>query len=135
VAKAIPKIPEVISCLISQDGSSKRWIGHCLDFNLVTSGKDPDKAWAHLCGVIKVHVEHCFTHHHDGLKFRAADEHWQLFENLKKKQKMMRTEKITLRLVERKDGSGEPPFWVQGVEAGLGGTCVSNTAAAVPAVH
>jgi hypothetical protein len=111
-----PIIPDVLSCLLSQDPETKNWIGHCLDFHLVTSGKNPDSAWSNLRSVITTHVEHCFTHHRDGLQFRAAQSEWDLFEALKKQQPIRRTEKITLRLVAPQTEDG-PAFWIQGVES------------------
>jgi len=115
-----PIIPDVLSCLITHDAATNRWLGHCLDFDLITSGKTADAAWEHICGVVKVHVENCFTHHQDGLRFRAGKQHWDLFSALKKKSNLFRQEKITLRLV-RPEEAPTPPVWMQGIETQFGG--------------
>jgi predicted RNase H-like HicB family nuclease len=129
------KIPKVLSCLLSQDADTKFWLGQCLDFALVTSGKTPDNAWENLRAVITTHVEHCFTHHPDGLKKRAVDEDWQLFEALKKEQLIRRTEKITLRLAPPQ-AEQIPPFWIEGVESAfLGDVREQASPAAVSAVN
>jgi hypothetical protein len=106
-----------------------------LNFDLVTSGKNPDSAWENLRNVIKTHVEHCFTHHREGLGFRAPEQDWVLFEALKVQQPMMRTEKITLRLVAPPAAQG-PAFWIQGVESNFLGEGREQTAAtAVSPIH
>jgi len=130
-----PIIPDVLSCLLSQDSETKLWIGHCLDFHLITSGKDPDTAWTHLRSVITTHVEHCFTHHRHGLSFRAPDSEWKLFETLKNRQPLVRTEKITLRLVAPQTEQ-VPAFWIQGVESSfLGAECETAASTAIQAVN
>jgi|SRR5580658_7682214 hypothetical protein len=135
MSKKAPVIPDVLSCLLSQDGETKFWIGHCLNFDLVTSGKDPDSAWENLRAVIKTHVEHCFTHHPEGLSFKAPEGDWTLFDALKTKQPLMRTEKITLRLVAPQTEQ-IPAFWIQGVESSFLGEKREQTAAsAIPAIH
>ena len=135
MSKKAPVIPDVLSCLLTQDGETKFWIGHCLNFDLVTSGKDPDSAWENLRAVIKTHIEHCFTHHWDGLKSEAPRADWLLFDALKNKQPLMRTEKITLRLIAPQTEQ-VPPFWIQGVESDFLGEGREQAAGtAIPAVH
>jgi hypothetical protein len=135
MANVAPVIPGVLSCLLTQDEETKLWLGHCLDFNLVTSGKSPDGAWTNLRAVIKTHVEHCFTNHRDGLGFRAGSQDWRLFDELKKKQPMMRTEKITLRLVAP-ETEQIPAFWMQAAESTLlGGGRDDDACAAVPTAN
>lgn len=130
------KIPDVLSCLITHDAATNRWLGHCLDFDLITSGKTPDAAWEHILGVVKVHVENCFTHHRAGLRFRARQQHWDLFEALNKKTDLFRQEKITLRLVQPEEEQ-QPPVWMKGIETEFGGACgrPDSAATAVSAVH
>jgi predicted RNase H-like HicB family nuclease len=128
-------MPDVLSCILSQDAETKLWLGHCLDFDLVTSAKTQDGAWQNLKSVITTHVEHCFTHHKDGLKFRASKDEWNLFGTLKNKQPMLRQEKITLRLVAP-PAEQMPAFWIAGVESSLPGeACESAANTAVSAVH
>src|SRR5260370_39597501 len=95
----IPSIPEVLSCVLFRDTDTQQWVGHCLDFDLVTSGKNEDSAWGNLIKVVRAHIEHCFTFHPDGLKLEASPEEWAVFRAFRKRQKNVRSEKITLRLV------------------------------------
>ena len=130
-----PKIPDVLSCLLALDEQSNRWTGHCLDFDIVTSGKTADSAWENLRAALTLHVEHCFTHHHQGLGFKAPKQDWDMFAELKKTQKNFRSEPITLRLIEP-HMEEMPPLWVQGVESILGSVASEQCAAAsIQTVH
>src|SRR5580692_3890336 len=92
-------IPNPLSCLLFEDAETKRWVAHCLEFDLVTSGKDEDAAWANLKSVVKTHVEHCFTNWQKGLKQQASADEFALFALLKERQKEYRSEKISFNLV------------------------------------
>jgi predicted RNase H-like HicB family nuclease len=130
-----PNIPDVLSCLLAHDESTNRWTGHCLDFDIVTSGKSVDSAWENLRAALTLHVEHCFTHHHRGLNHKAPQRDWDLFCALKKQQHFIRTEPITLRLILPQVVE-MPPLWVQGVESTTGSAvCGKTSTASVQAVH
>jgi hypothetical protein len=103
-------------------------MGHCLDFDIVTSGKDEDRAWRNLMGVVRLHVEHCFTHWQDGLKFKATDQEIAIFEALKEKQPEFRSEKITFNLIPPKKTIDLQPLWIQGIELTEGVGCVPQSA-------
>lgn len=110
------KLPERIRCLLDQDDQTGAWIGHCLDFDLVTSGESPDLAWNNLKSVVKLHIEHCFTHDQNGLDFhRAPDEDFALFEKLTNDHRLFRSDKINLNLVAPK-APDQISFWIQGAE-------------------
>ncbi len=111
------KIPDVLSCVLFVDNESNKWVAHCLDFDLATSGRDEDAAWKNLKTVVRVHVENCFTHWPDALKKRASEEEWQQFNALKLEQREFRSEKITFNLVPPKT-SEMKPLWMHGFEAG-----------------
>jgi hypothetical protein len=108
-------IPNVLRCLLTKDPATGRWNGHCLDFNIATSGKDPDRAWKNLRAVVRLHVEHCFTHWQDGLKSRAHQADFTLFDALAQQQHF-RSEKITFDLVAPKASEQLAPLWIQGIE-------------------
>jgi len=111
-----PPINEVLSCVLWRDADTSRWLGHCLDFDVATSGRTEDEAWANLRDIVRAHIEHCFTHHRDGLRLTASDQEWKTFRFLKGRQPMLRSEKITLRLVPpQKDPARQ--FWIQSVES------------------
>ena len=109
-------IPKVLRCFLWQDSETGRWLARCLDFDIATSGKDEDRAWKHLSAVVRLHVEHCFTHWQDGLKFRASDDDIALFDAMKKQQDVVRTEKITFNLVPPQKLEHLSPLWMQGIE-------------------
>jgi hypothetical protein len=104
-------IPDVLSCLLVHDAETKRWNGHCLDFDIVTSGLNADAAWANLKEVVKLHIEQCFTNWQEGLKRRARQECWDLFERLERSEKLFRQDRIELDLVAPKHDEFE--FWMK----------------------
>lgn len=98
-------VPSVISCLLRKDKQTERWEGHCLDFDIVTSGSSEDIAWNNLKKVVRRHVEQCFNDWQPGLQRRAAQCHWNEFEDLHKKKVKFRQDKLSLCLVKpREDG-------------------------------
>ena len=109
-----PEIPNPLSCLLFVDGETKRWVAHCLDFDLATSGRDEDAAWSNLKAVVRLHVEHCFTHWQDAFKKKAPEEDFIRFAALKEEQKEFRSEKISFKLVPPK--AVVPPLWMHGIE-------------------
>lgn len=74
------KIPKTLKCLLSHDKSTNLWVGHCLDFDIVTSAPSEDKVWEALKQVVVVHIESCladdFT---EGLCRIAPPEAWVAF--------------------------------------------------------
>lgn len=110
------EIPEVLRCLLTKDTVTGRWLGHCLDFDIVTSGEDEDKAWTNLKAVVRAHVEACFAQWQDGLKFRASNNEIDLFETLKVRQQNFRSDKLELKLTPPPEVKPLHPFWIQGVE-------------------
>jgi predicted RNase H-like HicB family nuclease len=109
------EIPEVLRCLLSKDMVTGRWLGHCLDFDIVTSGEDEEKAWKNLKAVVRAHVESCFTQWQDGLKFRATRNEIDLFEKLKERQQNFRSDKLELKLTPPPEVK-PLPLWIQGIE-------------------
>ena len=73
-------IPEMLRCLLTRDAETNRWLGHCLDLDIVTSAKDEDVVWDNLKAVVRLHVEHSFD---APLSFRASDDEIEVFEALK----------------------------------------------------
>lgn len=123
------QIPDLLSCVLSRDEETGRWLGHCLDFDLVTSGKTEDEAWKNLRGVVKMHIEHCFTHHRAGLTLRADEEEWDLFRASSRTQPARR-DKIVLNLIPPPEH--EHTFWIQAIELKHD---AKTAAPPVPAVH
>ncbi len=123
-------IPEMLRCLLTKDAETQRWLAHCLDLAIVTSAKDEDVAWDNLKSVVRLHVEHCFTHWQEGLTFRASENEIAVFEALKKKQKFCRTDKITFNLIPPQ-ATECPPLWMEGVELTEGAVSVLPESVAV----
>jgi len=128
-----PLIPNPLSCLLFEDGESKRWIAHCLDFDLATSGKDEDAAWKNLKSAVRTHVEHCFTNWQSGLAKKASEKEFALFEFLRETQKEYRSDKISFNLIPPKTELTISSLWMHGFEGGnLDGLALGGT---VQAVH
>lgn len=121
-------IPDTLRCLLTLDRETERWNGHCLDLDIVTSGKDAEQAWQNLRAVVRLHVEHCFTNWQEGLKFRASGEEISVFDALSAKHPMRR-EKITFNLVPPQKAEEPPPLWIEAVED-EGGVLVGSASCA-----
>lgn len=103
-----------IRCLLNSDRESGVWVAHCLDFDIVTSGRDDTEAWERIKAVVKLHIEHCFTHDQDGLNSHQAPQSLiDSFDNGLGSREV-RSDKIKLNLVApAKPGDN---FWIKGVE-------------------
>jgi predicted RNase H-like HicB family nuclease len=106
-----------IRCLLNSDPASGRWVAHCLDFDLVTSGKTDEAAWTNIKAVVKLHIEHCFTHDNDGMfKHRVDQELIDSFDAGKGLTEVW-SDKIRLNLVApKKEADDKITFWIKGVE-------------------
>jgi len=93
-------LPDVLSCLLTFDAESRRWNGHCLDFDIVTSGLNQDAAWSNLKDVVRLHVEQCFTNWRPGLNREATQDHWTMFRVLSSVNRPFRQDRIEFDLVE-----------------------------------
>lgn len=104
-----------IRCLLSFDPASGAWVSHCLDFDLVTSGKTDEDAWANIKAVVKLHIEHCFTHDNDGLEKHRVDQ--ELIDRFDRGKGLMEvwSDKIKLNLVQPRK-QDDLSFWIKGVE-------------------
>lgn len=108
-------IPLPIKCILSEDRETGLWIGRCLDFGLVTSGKTVEDAWTNLKSVVKVHLEHCLTQDESGLiQHRASDEEFTKFDDSSQTEQF-RSENIKLNLIAPKVPTARS-FWIRGVE-------------------
>src|SRR5438309_9761770 len=108
-------IPDTLSCLLSVDPASGFWLGHSLDFGLITSGRTDEIAWKNLKEVIRVHVEHCSRNRPEVLKeHRASEGKWVLFQELKDRGLHFRSDKLRFHLVPKLEA--ESPVWMQGIE-------------------
>lgn len=110
---------KVLSCLLSKDGQTGRWLAHCLDFDLLTSAKTEEIAWENLRKVVRAHIEHCFAFHREGLELQAESSEWSEFRRVEKRLMddglPIRTEKITLKLATPTKPWGDD-LWIKGVE-------------------
>ena len=125
-------LPDEICCILHHDMDSGAWVSRCLDFDLVTSGETEEGAWNNLKSVVKLHVEHCFTHNHAALsRYRATDEEFAFFEALASRSRFW-SDKIKLNLVAKKkrEVPDQLSFWIKGVDSGF-----CKAADGVPAVH
>jgi len=109
-------IPKPIECLITPDRETTLWNAHCLDFDLISSGKTPEAAWVNIKAVVRLHIEHSFTHDRAGLRrHEASPELRAIFKKLKE-QKTVRSDKIELNLLPPKEPEHAADLWIQGVE-------------------
>jgi predicted RNase H-like HicB family nuclease len=95
----VTAMPKKFSCLLSPDMETGRWNGHCLDFDIATSGKDEESAWQNLKLIVRYHIEDCFEKWPEGLSRTASQDRWKRFEFLRAKGGMFRQDKIHLNLV------------------------------------
>jgi hypothetical protein len=104
-----------LSCLVERDEQTGMFIGHCLDYDLMETGKSDEEAWSNLKTVVKHHIEHCYSFYQNGLKKQAAREDWDRFyQYLQENGGQCQIEKIEIEL--------RPPLpeqdisiWIQGV--------------------
>lgn len=103
-----------LSCLISQDGDTGIFIGHCLDFNLMECGPSSEEAWYNLKVVIKNHIEFCYAKDRDRLSLDQADKlAWDSFYScLSQDPCNVRVEKIEIEVAEPLPEQ-EVPVWTQ----------------------
>ncbi|GEM_PF-5890619 len=109
---ARPDMPKVLKCLLSQDQETSRWNGHCLNFDIVTSGRDEEAAWSNLKLVVRHHIEECFEKFPDGLRNTASPDKWTIFNLLAEKNGMKRSDKIHLNLVVPEDED----LWIEAID-------------------
>lgn len=117
----IHSIPKHIKCLLSVDQETKLWIGHCLDFDLKTSGKSQQSVWVNLKSVVKLHIEHSFANAPERMNaHRAPMADWDCFMNLSPRDGLR--DKIELDLIPAHVNT-EDDIWINGVEIG----CLETT--------
>jgi len=86
-----------LSCLIERDEATGSYIGHCLNYDLMDSGKTQDEAWENIKFVLKNHIEFCYTHFQSGLKRGAKQQDWdRFFQAIQNNPKSVRMEKLEL---------------------------------------
>jgi len=111
------EIPDTIKCFLRPDNESGSWVGHCLDFDLVTSGKTEEIAWTHLKAVVKLHIEHCFTHDHSGVgRHRAPQAFFDQFDQAVSQKGDFWSDRINLNLVAAQKQPDQKRFWIRGLE-------------------
>jgi hypothetical protein len=121
-----------LSCLLRFDKATERWLGHCLDLDLVTSAKTEAAAWDNLRKTIKAHVELCWKRDREALRRnRAPQADWDLFKHLQGKGEGRR-DKIVFDLLEPELVGG--PIWVEALESPMGIDC-GKAATGFQAVH
>lgn len=130
--REVPVVPHPLSCLLFVDRETKRWVAHCLDFDLATSGIDEDAAWDNLKSVVRLHVEHCFTHFHDAFERKASTSEFARFETVRKNQREFRSEKISFKLVPP-SAPDVPALWMHGFEGSAWND--SSQSSSLPQIH
>lgn len=127
-------IPETFECLISMDSDTKRWIGHCLTIDLITSGATEAEAWHNLKLVVQAHVEQCIRHHLlDALGPKAPPEKWAIFDQIKAQYPdQLRRDKITITAISPKE---KQSFWIQGFDFPLQSEVYGQARPKLSAVH
>lgn len=115
-SEILTSLPDNLSCVLSFDKETQRWVGHCLDFDLATSGKTDSEAWKNLLHIVKMHVEHCSINYCAGFRHKAPPQQWALFKKLAAQQTPHRSDKIAFNLVPFKREEDEQELWIKGVE-------------------
>jgi predicted RNase H-like HicB family nuclease len=105
-----------LSCLIERDKATGTYIGHCLNYDLMDSGKTPQEAWENLKFVMKSHIEFCYTHLQSGLKRTAKRRDWdRFFEAIQSDPSSVIAEKLELDLKPPTLPEQEMGIWIQKV--------------------
>jgi hypothetical protein len=108
-----------IACLIEQDAETGSYIGHCLNYDLMDSGKTADRAWENLKFVVKNYIEYCYTHFQSGLKKGAKQQDWdRFFQAIQNDPRSLRVEKLELDLKPPTLPEHEMGIWMQKVQSG-----------------
>lgn len=77
----------------------KEWIAHCLELDLVTTGKSVQKAWADMRDIIQAHIE--FAIENDNLEHifkQAPREVWNRIFELQRKGVLPKIETMKVKL-------------------------------------
>jgi hypothetical protein len=83
-----------LSCLISRDQVTGKFIGHCLDHDIMECGATADEAWGNLKGIIKREIEQNRT---GGVNRQARKECWDsFFEAVKRNPERLKVETIEI---------------------------------------
>src|SRR5882762_1420166 len=74
----IPRIG-VLNCLTEKDEETSLYISHCLNFDLMESGRSADESWRRLKVAVKQYMEHCWNGYREGFSKTASAEEWKYF--------------------------------------------------------
>ena len=92
---------QLLPCLIEKNYETDLFVGHCLTFDLVATGKTSKEADKNLNNLIKHHIEYCYTHYREGFKVTADREDWEHFKKTVNEKKLTsRIEVINVSFVE-----------------------------------
>lgn len=81
--QSAPPPPITLTCLVEWDQETSLFVGHCLNFDLVSTSRiGEDEAFANLRTLIKRHIEYSYTHHRAGLSVSADESDWTRLQNL-----------------------------------------------------
>jgi hypothetical protein len=122
--ETLPRVG-VLSCLLSKDSETKLYLAHCLNFDVVECGPDPDKAWENLKSTLKQFIEYAYTNHPESLTISASAKEWKSFADaLKHSTKPSRVDTISIDMQPPLPESSAP-IWMQGVSGdGTNSSCV-----------
>ena len=105
----------VLSCLIRRDEETNLFLAHCLNFDLVECGPDPDTAWANLKISLKQFIEYSYTSYPQSLTLSADLDEWKQFvAALRVSTKPERVDTIDIDLKPPLPELSAP-VWMQGV--------------------
>lgn len=97
---------------VRQDKDSGAFVAHCLTLDLMECGNTPESAWQNLKGVIKAHLEYCYTHNQQGQERSAAQEDWdRYYESIRRNPEDVRVEQIQIEL-RPPTAEREIPLWI-----------------------
>lgn len=107
----------ILSCLSYVDEETGLYLSHCLNFDIMESGKTEEEAWQNVKLAVKYYVEHCYQNYQEGLVQGAPREKWAEFAEVAKHAvRPPRFEVIEFELRPPLP-ENEVPVWMQGVLA------------------
>jgi hypothetical protein len=111
-----------LSCLLWRDNDSNVFISHCLNFDLMDTGRTQNEALSNLKIVIKRHIEYCIARYPQGLKRSVSKKRWQKFYAERQKQLQENPAGVVVEKLQMKSFPPLPKYeisiWIQGVSTG-----------------
>ena len=115
----LPRFSSFLCCLGERDTETGLFLYHCLDYDVVESGKTWEEAWQSLKQVLKAHMEYCYAHNPSGLLRGAKRSEWDKFGKVLEQTLRDNPSSILVESIEIEMQPPLPvdeiPIWIQGV--------------------